>query len=46
MWKKQWNKLKTALGTPEDYVSEEEQEAILQKRLSLTRNNQRFVRIP
>ena len=26
MWKKQWNKLKTALGTPEEYVTEEEQE--------------------
>jgi hypothetical protein len=26
MWKKQWNKLKTALGEPEDYVSEEGQE--------------------
>ena len=26
MWKKQWNKLKTALGTPEDYVAEEQEE--------------------
>lgn len=23
MWKKQWNKLKTAMGTPEEYVEEE-----------------------
>ena len=26
MWKKQWNKLKTALGTPEEYVEEEQGE--------------------
>ena len=26
MWKKQWNKLKTALSSPEEYVTEEEQE--------------------
>ena len=26
MWKKQWNKLKTALGTPEEYVAEEQEE--------------------
>ena len=23
MWKKQWNKLKTALGSPEEYIEEE-----------------------
>jgi len=28
MWKKQWNKLKTALGTPEEYVAEEGDEAV------------------
>lgn len=26
MWKKQWNKLKTALSSPEDYVEEEVQQ--------------------
>ena len=26
MWKKQWNKLKTALGSPEEYIDKEEQE--------------------
>ena len=26
MWKKQWSKLKTALGTPEEYVEEEKVE--------------------
>ena len=26
MWKKQWNKLKTAMGTPEEYVEEEKGE--------------------
>lgn len=25
MWKKQWNKLKTAMSTPEDYISEQEE---------------------
>ena len=25
MWKKQWNKLKTALGTPEEYVEKEQE---------------------
>ena len=30
MWKKQWNKLKTALGSPEEYIEEEsaEEEAV------------------
>lgn len=31
MWKKQWNKLKTALGTPEEYVSEEESEETVEE---------------
>tara|TARA_B100000073_G_scaffold239659_1_gene200736 strand:- start:268 stop:666 length:399 start_codon:yes stop_codon:yes gene_type:complete len=26
MWKKQWNKLKTALASPEEYVEEEQEE--------------------
>jgi len=26
MWKKQWDKLKTAMSTPEDYIAEEEAE--------------------
>ncbi len=25
MWKRQWNKLKTAMSTPEDYIAEEEE---------------------
>jgi len=25
MWKKQWNKLKTVMSTPEDYISEQEE---------------------
>jgi len=28
MWKKQWNKLKTALGTPEQYVEDEQEELV------------------
>jgi hypothetical protein len=28
MWKKQWSKLKTALGTPEEYVEEEKVEEV------------------
>ena len=26
MWKKQWNKLKTALSSPEEYIAEEQEE--------------------
>jgi len=26
MWKRQWNKLKTAMSTPEDYIADEEEE--------------------
>ena len=28
MWKKQWNKLKTALSAPEEYVEEEQEETV------------------
>lgn len=31
MWKKQWNKLKTAMGSPEDYVEEEQGDDIVEE---------------
>ena len=31
MWKKQWSKLKTALGTPEEYVTEEQDEEVVEE---------------
>ena len=31
MWKKQWNKLRTALGSADDYVAEEQEEEAVQE---------------
>lgn len=31
MWKKQWNKLRTALGTADEYVAEEQEEEVVEE---------------
>ena len=31
MWKKQWSKLKTALGSPDEYIAEEQEEEAVEE---------------
>jgi hypothetical protein len=36
MWKKQWNKLRTALGSADDYVAEEQEEETVEEAVEET----------